>query len=137
MLSFTVCFFFFFSSRRRHTRCGRDWSSDVCSSDLALLSLPAMGYWALFRSHEQPYLRHARFAVAMGGVAALAFVVFLKQHLLDQKLLHLLKHSRGSFNNLQRLQGRVIQQAKLASLGELVALAAGELEVPLSAILSS
>src|SRR6266542_6294919 len=29
---FTV--FFFFSSRRRHTRCYRDWSSDVCSSDL-------------------------------------------------------------------------------------------------------
>src|SRR5215813_765064 len=27
-------FFFFFSSRRRHTRCGRDWSSDVCSYDL-------------------------------------------------------------------------------------------------------
>src|SRR5690554_7543691 len=27
---------FFFSSRRRHTRCGRDWSSDVCSSDLIL-----------------------------------------------------------------------------------------------------
>src|SRR6266498_4807018 len=25
--------FFFFSSRRRHTRCGRDWSSDVCSSE--------------------------------------------------------------------------------------------------------
>src|SRR5256884_6374391 len=30
-----VCsMFFFFSSRRRHTRCSRDWSSDVCSSDL-------------------------------------------------------------------------------------------------------
>src|SRR2546428_4826862 len=27
-------FFFFFSSRRRHTRSDRDWSSDVCSSDL-------------------------------------------------------------------------------------------------------
>src|SRR5256884_1505771 len=26
---------FFFSSRRRHTRCSRDWNSDVCSSDLA------------------------------------------------------------------------------------------------------
>src|SRR6266542_6066756 len=26
-------FLFFFSSRRRHTRCYRDWSSDVCSSD--------------------------------------------------------------------------------------------------------
>src|SRR5947207_10601733 len=30
-----VCFFFFFSSRRRHTRSLYDWSSDVCSSDLA------------------------------------------------------------------------------------------------------
>src|SRR5205809_6359395 len=31
---FFFFFFFFFSSRRRHTRCSRDWSSDVCSSDL-------------------------------------------------------------------------------------------------------
>src|SRR2546429_954510 len=31
-------FSFFFSSRRRHTRCSRDWSSDVCSSDLVLRS---------------------------------------------------------------------------------------------------
>src|SRR2546422_7034747 len=30
----TALVFFFFSSRRRHTRCSRDWSSDVCSSDL-------------------------------------------------------------------------------------------------------
>src|SRR3989449_7874513 len=33
---FFRCDFFFFSSRRRHTRCSRDWSSDVCSSDLTL-----------------------------------------------------------------------------------------------------
>src|SRR5690625_687413 len=32
--------FFFFSSRRRHTRWPRDWSSDVCSSDLD-------GYWRI------------------------------------------------------------------------------------------
>src|SRR5690554_4875204 len=37
---FFLCFvFFFFSSRRRHTRCGRDWSSDVCSSDLVAMVL--------------------------------------------------------------------------------------------------
>src|SRR5206468_6418209 len=30
--------YFFFSSRRRHTRSDRDWSSDVCSSDLAGLT---------------------------------------------------------------------------------------------------
>src|ERR671920_1005594 len=34
-------FFFFFSSRRRHTRYWRDWSSDVCSSDLHLRKLGA------------------------------------------------------------------------------------------------
>src|ERR1035437_10734207 len=36
VICFLVCFFFFFffSSRRRHTRYWRDWSSDVCSSDL-------------------------------------------------------------------------------------------------------
>src|SRR2546427_3835439 len=34
-MSFMYWFFFFFSSRRRHTRFDCDWSSDVCSSDLA------------------------------------------------------------------------------------------------------
>src|SRR5699024_11643446 len=32
---------FFFSSRRRHTRSKRDWSSDVCSSDLLQFADPA------------------------------------------------------------------------------------------------
>src|SRR6266852_8669875 len=41
---------FFFSSRRRHTRCYRDWSSDVCSSDLCrhvfadMVTLPCAGF---------------------------------------------------------------------------------------------
>src|SRR5687768_17748719 len=39
--SLFLFFFFFFSSRRRHTRCSRDWSSDVCSSDLRQ-SMPGM-----------------------------------------------------------------------------------------------
>src|SRR5207253_5305942 len=34
--------FFFFSSRRRHTRWPRDWSSDVCSSDLGLLKFATL-----------------------------------------------------------------------------------------------
>src|SRR3989440_3414590 len=33
-LTTLCCIVFFFSSRRRHTRSDRDWSSDVCSSDL-------------------------------------------------------------------------------------------------------
>src|SRR5438093_13337717 len=35
MLITSFFIFFFFSSRRRHTRLVSDWSSDVCSSDLA------------------------------------------------------------------------------------------------------
>src|SRR5699024_12202901 len=36
MISYYICDYFFFSSRRRHTRSKRDWSSDVCSSDLLM-----------------------------------------------------------------------------------------------------
>src|SRR5690606_41056847 len=36
-------FLFFFSSRRRHTRFSRDWSSDVCSSDLSAIRQVSAG----------------------------------------------------------------------------------------------
>jgi len=104
---------------------------------LALLSLPLFGYWALFISDASARLQNIRFAVAMSGVVALAFVVFLKQHLLDRRLVHLIRKSRESYGTLQRLHTRVIQQEKLASLGELIALAASELDYPLSEILAS
>src|SRR2546429_4418925 len=53
--------FFFFSSRRRHTRCSRDWSSDVCSSDLP---------WFLgIRGALQPDLRLSGEAKACGDHA--------------------------------------------------------------------
>src|SRR2546429_2235493 len=47
-------FFFFFSSRRRHTRCSRDWSSDVCSSDLAKL----LADWFAHGQHKTERQRH-------------------------------------------------------------------------------
>src|SRR2546421_483298 len=49
-----VFFFFFFSSRRRHTRSDRDWSSDVCSSDLA-------------GSARRAARRHSRDSATAGG----------------------------------------------------------------------
>src|SRR3712207_1010469 len=41
-----LLFIFFFSSRRRHTRYWRDWSSDVCSSDLGFGQAPPAA-WAV------------------------------------------------------------------------------------------
>src|SRR3712207_8932476 len=59
-----MCYFFFFSSRRRHTRYWRDWSSDVCSSDLVcsprhkghddLTSSPPSSELTPAVSHESP-----------------------------------------------------------------------------------
>src|SRR6266542_7072815 len=54
-------FFFFFSSRRRHTRCYRDWSSDVCSSDLRGPCRRA------YLRHVEGPQRRARGASARGG----------------------------------------------------------------------
>src|SRR5215217_8749304 len=51
-----IYFFFFFSSRRRHTRYWRDWSSDVCSSDLAFAAIEQL---------ERPELRGQ--PVVVGG----------------------------------------------------------------------
>src|SRR5690606_36410220 len=45
-----IIYGFFFSSRRRHTRFSRDWSSDVCSSDLK-------DWTAHMPQHDFPYLQ--------------------------------------------------------------------------------
>src|SRR5256884_1724118 len=50
----TLCLrlIFFFSSRRRHTRCSRDWSSDVCSSDLRRLPVHTVGFGKEQSAHD-------------------------------------------------------------------------------------
>src|SRR6266498_4278079 len=53
-------FCFFFSSRRRHTRCGRDWSSDVCSSDLEALSVTPFSPTSLERGIDGVLVSAAR-----------------------------------------------------------------------------
>src|SRR5699024_2391449 len=48
-----ACMIFFFSSRRRHTRSKRDWSSDVCSSDLLR---DKHSYFNYFEMRKEQYL---------------------------------------------------------------------------------
>src|SRR5206468_5012276 len=61
--------FFFFSSRRRHTRSDRDWSSDVCSSDLVRLD-PALD--ALLSSD-------ARLQLVKGGFGFFEGLIWVEQ----------------------------------------------------------
>src|SRR5699024_10840792 len=51
-------FYFFFSSRRRHTRSKRDWSSDVCSSDLACRAIVDAETWELAQKLRKTPRRH-------------------------------------------------------------------------------
>src|SRR5699024_11993517 len=53
---FTYCFFF--SSRRRHTISKRDWSSDVCSSDLCLVFIPEV-IFPFPQAADEPPQAHA------------------------------------------------------------------------------
>src|SRR5258707_11987202 len=52
-----LSFFFFFSSRRRHTRYWRDWSSDVCSSDLLREGWKGITYMDRSRGYDQLLFR--------------------------------------------------------------------------------
>src|SRR5690625_5668734 len=59
--------FFFFSSRRRHTRWPRDWSSDVCSSDLRTRQIASSPSTSSAESHcRQPADQHRYFLSQAG-----------------------------------------------------------------------
>src|SRR2546429_3495155 len=74
--------FFFFSSRRRHTRCSRDWSSDVCSSDLELY-LKGRFFWNKRTGADlRKAIEYFNQAVAKDPNYALAYVGLADSYLL-------------------------------------------------------
>jgi signal transduction histidine kinase len=101
----------------------------------AIFSLPLFAAWALFDRAAPSSVQKFRLLLTLGTIMVMGAMVFLKQHLLDQELLGLLRASQNSFEDLKRLQAQLVQSEKLASLGQLVGGAAHELNNPLTAML--
>src|SRR5437868_9118744 len=79
---FYFSFYFFFSSRRRHTRSKRDWSSDVCSSDLhshrfpgANTALPYVNGDETQLATVQNFLRDGQISLDIFGLSRTAATV--------------------------------------------------------------
>src|SRR5207249_5587284 len=67
--------FFFFSSRRRHTRSKRDWSSDVCSSDLVFAGTQFFANFLAAQHAHAAAQRSGQIVIASAGQAQVSIVL--------------------------------------------------------------
>jgi signal transduction histidine kinase len=114
------------------------WGSRVAPrlAMLAILSLPALGLWTAAYDKSPPAARTFRLFAVLDAMLVLGVFLFLRQYVQDQVLMRLLEDSRKAYENQHRLQSHLVQKEKLASLGNLVADAAHEIDHPLCAIMA-
>jgi signal transduction histidine kinase len=102
----------------------------------ALLSLPGLGLWTVLLDKSAAPSRVFCVATVLAAMLLLGAFVFLRQYVQDQALMALLQESRRGYERQKRLQSELVQKEKLASLGNLVAGAAHDINHPLTAIMS-
>ncbi len=103
---------------------------------LAILSIPIIGLWGVVVSSAPLAVMNYRILVTLIAMPVMTLLLYLKQQFLNRDLRQLLGRSQQSFHDLTQLQSQLIHSEKLASLGQLVAGAAHEINPPLSAIVS-
>ena len=102
----------------------------------AILSLPVLGLWTVLEDTSSAESRSFRIFAVLGAMLLLGTFVFLRQYLQDQALMSLLKESRRAYESQKELQRQLVQKEKLASLGNLVAGAAHDINHPLNAVMT-
>src|SRR5579872_329565 len=103
---------------------------------LAILSLPILGLWAVLEDKSPAPSASFRLFAVLGAMLLLGMFVFLRQYLQDQALMAVLKESRRAYDSQKELQRQLVQKEKLATLGNLVAGAAHDINHPLNAIMT-
>lgn len=103
---------------------------------LATLSLPVLGLWTVLFDRSPVPSRFVRLYTVLIAMLLLGGFVFLRQYFQDQRLISLLRESRRAYDTQKELQNQLVQKEKLASLGNLVAGAAQEINHPLNAIMT-
>jgi signal transduction histidine kinase len=101
----------------------------------AALSLPVLLIWSEIGSNVPAEVRKFRLMTTLVAMFVVTSLVFLRQRLVDDDRLRLLHQSKEALVNLRRVQAQYVQTEKLASLGQLAAGAAHEINNPLTAIL--
>jgi len=103
---------------------------------LPIMSLPVLGLWAILLDPSPAPSKKFRIFAVLVAMLLLGSFVFLRQYLQDQTVMSLLLDSRRAYDGQIQLQNQLVQKEKLASLGNLIAGAAQEIDHPLTAVMS-
>jgi len=138
-----ICWFVLVSVRARHvpseklagTGHGREADVSGFLAVLALLSMPVIGLFVLYLVPAGSQLRPYRVTVTLIAILLVGACVFLRQMLLAREMTRLLHESKENVERLQLAQSQMVQQERLAGIGQLVNGVAHELNNPLTAVM--
>jgi len=77
---------------------------------LAVFSTPLMVAWVVFDGHTPQRVQTYRLLLTVGAMLLMGLLVFLKQHLLDQELIHLLATSHQNLQEMVRLKDDLVNK---------------------------